>query len=321
VARSSAGDTVDRVSSDDDDPGRRILDAHAALVAAGVIERLSPDPEETRLWLDCELASLVENRFFEAIDPCAITPEIRAAWEPRATSEEPLSSPHGQAWYRLPYWIKEGGERAGTIALATMFMGPSLVTVSSLYTLPSHRRRGIAGRALRRAHDAVVAHGGRGLRVPTHWTWQPAVRFYLGLGMWISSWKHSLVFGWRDDLPRFRAEVGEREARFYLGEEPVIEASREGDRLGWNELPRLAEILGDYHHAAGTFAIALATHGFPLIRSEATWARRHRWADMGAPEGLAYKIELWEAWEREHGHLVRTPRIPGIAYRAHDAID
>jgi GNAT superfamily N-acetyltransferase len=309
---------------DDDDERSTILSAHAALVAEGAIEPLARDEAETRLWLDCELASLVENRFFEPLDPHRTTPETRALWEPRATSEEPLSSPHGHDWYRIPYWIRDRGERAGTIALATSMMGARLVTVSSLYTLPSHRRRGVAGRVLRRAQAAVEAHGWAGLRVPTYWTWQPAVRFYLGLGMWIANWKHSLVFCWRRDLPEHRIEVGEREARLSIvrdGEPvPVLAATREGDRLGWTAL---RDLQGEetYYHARETFAVALATHGYPLIRSDAAWEERWLSSDCGAPEGLANKIEGWEAWELQSGYQVRTPRIPGLRYPPWDELD
>jgi GNAT superfamily N-acetyltransferase len=299
------------------DERTHILDAHAALVDEGVIEPLSRDPAETRLWLDCELASLVENRFFDPIDPLAMTPELRAAWEPRATSGEPLSSPHGHDWYRVPFWMRDGIERAGTIALATSLMGPQLVTVSSLYTMPGRRRRGIAKQVLDRAHAAVTAAGYRGLRVPAYWSWQPAVRFYLGLGMWIANWKHSLVFCRRNDLPEHRIEIGETEARFSIVKDgeavPLIEAKRAGDRLVWTELVHLR---GDamYFHAGETFAVALATHGFPLIRSDLAWEERYGSTDGGDPEGLAYKIDGWEAWDRKSGFEVRAPRIPGLQY-------
>lgn len=312
-----------------DDDRRRILAAHAELIADGTLSPLSRDPAETRRWLDCELASLVENRFFVPLDPLGLTVEDRARWEPRATSDEPLSSPHGHDWYRIPYWLLDGGERAGTLALATSFMGMELVTASSLYTLPSHRRRGVAARALHRAHEAVLGQSARGLRVPAYWTWQPAVRFYLGLGMWIANWKHSLVFCWRHGLPPHHIEVGEREATFGVVEggrvEPLIVATREGDRLGWTELPRLDELRGEGsaipHDAPETFAVALATHGFPLIRSAEAWEKRHASSDGGAPEGLAHKIEVFEGWDRKSGYEVRAPRIPGLAYREWDDID
>ncbi len=308
----------------------RIRAAHASLVADGFLEPLSADAGETRLWLDCELCSLVENRFFVSLDPLALTPELRAQWEPRACSDEPLSSPHGHTWYRFTYWILEGGQRVGTIGLATFHMGIGLVTVSSLYVLPSHRRTGVAARVLRRAQAAVRAHGARGLRVPAYWTWQPAVRFYLGLGLWIGNWKHSLVFNWREDLPAHRLEMGADEAHFGVavregGVERLITAARDGDRLVWTELPALTEH-GDGKReltfmATQTFAVALATRGYPLIRSAEKWSSRRDWSDCGEPEGLAGKIEVFEAVDRESGYEIRTPRIPGVPYRALDAID
>jgi hypothetical protein len=52
-----------------------------------------------------------------------------------------------------------------------------------------------------------------------------------------------------------------------------------------------------------------------LVRSEENWERRWHWSDSGEPEGLAYKIAIFEAVCRERGFDVRTPRIPGIPYR------
>ncbi|NEX15963.1 MAG: hypothetical protein C1943_04815 [Halochromatium sp.] len=64
----------------------------------------------------------------------------------------------------------------------------------------------------------------------------------------------------------------------------------------------------------------LATQGWPLIRSERTWADRLRWMDAGMPEGLAHKIQLWEAYAQHHGLPVRTPRIPGLSYSSWEAL-
>jgi GNAT superfamily N-acetyltransferase len=321
------------MEDEDDDYAERarqgILAAHAALVDEGALEPLSTDDSETRRWLDCELASLVENRFFQNLDPLTLTDSERSRWEPRASSDEPLSSPHGHAYYRIPYWIRHGGERAGTIALSTSYSGVGMVTVSSLYVLPTHRRRGIAATILKKSHDGVRTHGGRCLRVPAYWSWQPAVRFYLGMGLWLVNWKHSLVFAFKDDLPSFRVDADEREARLSLAHgdrfEPVLRAAKDGDRLLWTELPAYAKWIEERaeirHRAPGTFALALALRGFPLIRSPERWAERHSWSDGGEPEGLAYKIELFEAWDRKSGWEVRTPSIPGLAYRAWEAID
>jgi len=73
--------------------------------------------------------------------------------------------------------------------------------------------------------------------------------------------------------------------------------------------------------APGTFAVHLALAGWPLIRSKENWEHRYRWSDAGEPEGLAYKIEIFEAVSRKRGFEVRTPRIPGIQYRTRDEIE
>jgi hypothetical protein len=72
---------------------------------------------------------------------------------------------------------------------------------------------------------------------------------------------------------------------------------------------------------SGTFALHLALAGWPLVRSEEAWERRHSWSDSGEPEGLAYKIEIFEAIFRERGFEIRTPRLPGLKYRDLDGIE
>ncbi|XXX73185.1 GNAT family N-acetyltransferase [Sorangium sp. So ce134] len=314
----------------DGDVDRRMRAIHAALVAGGAIAPLAMEDAETRLWMDCELASLVENRFFERVDPAARGAELRDVWEPRATRDgAQLGTPHAGARYAVPYWLVRGGRRVGTVALSTGARGEPLLEVSSLYVLPAHRGRGVAGAALRRADGAARAHGVPGLRVQTCWSWQPAVRFYLGLRMWVAGWADALAFVWRGGLPAHDIEIGEREASFgvVIGgrTEHLIRASREGDRLGWVESPRMRAYRGEGADVGslgpGTFAVALATRGFPLLRSEGRARERRRSPGSGEPEGLAYKIELFEAVDRSFGFDVRTPRVPGLLYRAYDDID
>jgi hypothetical protein len=91
----------------------------------------------------------------------------------------------------------------------------------------------------------------------------------------------------------------------------------DGDRLALDEAPAdLADdrSLGDaYWHASSTLALALAMEGKALVRSARHWEKcRH--ADGGPPEALAYKITLWEAFDRARGWRVEQPRIPGLAY-------
>ncbi len=57
--------------------------------------------------------------------------------------------------------------------------------------------------------------------------------------------------------------------------------------------------------------------GWPLVRSPDAWEHGH-WADAGPPEALAYKITIWEAWDRKRGFHVDAPRIPGLEYPTWD---
>ncbi len=288
------------------------------LVNEGVIEPLSTDEEDTRSWNLWELASLVEGHCHLQLDVARLSEDERLAQERRVTFDgRPLASPHGE--YRLPFWLLGGGRRAGTIAIATMSSGLDLISISSLYVAPEVRRRNIGRRALEAVFRAATANGAGGIRLDANWTWQPAVRFYARIGMWVWMWKHDLVFTWQPELPPYRVEIGGSEARFLIEQDgrwhTVVSAQRLGDRLGWSSenLPR--QPIEMSHCVPGTFALHLALAGWPLVRSEENWERRYHWSDAGEPEGLAYKIEIFEALCRQRGFDVRTPRIPGIQYR------
>ncbi|HEX3553926.1 MAG TPA: GNAT family N-acetyltransferase [Thermoanaerobaculia bacterium] len=293
------------------------------LTAEGVVEPLSTDEGETRDWLLRELSSLVEGHFHLQLDD-GLTPEERLAYE-RLVSYDggPLGSPH--SGYSRPFWLLAGGRRAGTIAIGTMFSGLDLISISSLYVDPAERKRSIARRALEAVYRATLANGAGGIRLDTHWTWQPAVRFYARIGMWIWMWKHNLVFTWQPDLPPYRVEIAGSEARFLIHQEgewrAVVTARNLGERLGWEPADLAGLPIEMSHSIPGTFALHLALAGWPLIRSEETWERRYHWSDAGQPEGLAYKIEVFEAVFRQRGYEIRTPRIPGLQYRELDDIE
>lgn len=295
------------------------------LVAEGVIEPLSTDAEETRRWLLWELASLVEGHLHLQLDVTGLSEEERLVYECRVSFDgRPFKSPHGG--YSVPFWLLAGGRRVGTIAIATMYWGGSLISISSLYVEPAERRRNVARHALEAVYRAALASGAGGIRLDTHWTWQPAVRFYVRIGMWLWMWKHDLVLTWQPDLPAYRVEIGESEARFLIQQDDqwrlMVTARNLGERLGWEESGDLArQPLELSHCVPGTFALHLALAGWPLIRSEETWEHRHSWSDAGDPEGLAYKIEIFEAVFRQGGLEIRTPRIPGLEYRDIDDIE
>jgi ribosomal protein S18 acetylase RimI-like enzyme len=291
------------------------------LIAERVVEPLSSDEGETRRWNLWELASLVEGHFHQQLEVTRLSEEERLVQERRVTYDGgPLASPHGE--YSHPFWLLADGRRVGTIAIATMIYGTSLISVSSLYVEPAMRRRNVARRALEAVLRAALASGAGGLRLDTDWTWQPAVRFYARIGMWVWMWKHDLVFTWQPELPPYRVEIGESQADFLIeqgeGWRSVVTARNLGDRLGWETHDLEREPLELSHCIPGTFALHLALAGWPLIRSEEAWERRYHWSDAGEPEGLAYKIEIFEAVSRRRGFEVRTPRIPGLKYRDYD---
>jgi GNAT superfamily N-acetyltransferase len=298
-----------------------IHDSLAELTRTLLLEPLSEDQMEVRAWLDLELASLVEGHFGEIVDAGRLSPSERAKWEGKATYEGAgLRTPHDA--FMLAFWILDEGKRVGTVAFGTTFMGSSLVSVHSLYIQPEKRRIGLAGRVLRTSFEAVRARGCTGLYIASSWTWPDAMRFYARLGLWVRGWKHSLVFTWQRELPDYRVETSAGAARFLVciegTWEPWFAAEPNGDELVWHDLRpnRSDDRLDEVHFLApGTFALHLALEGWPLIRSREQWEARWRHSDCGEIEGLACKIEVFEAVARNDGYVIRTPRIPGIAYR------
>ncbi|MEA2600986.1 MAG: hypothetical protein QOF89_1978 [Acidobacteriota bacterium] len=295
------------------------------LMTERVIEPLSTDEGETRDWMLWELASLVEGHLHTQLDVTRLSEEERLAYERRVSyNGGPLASPHGA--YSRPFWLLADGRRVGTIAIGTMYSGIDLLSISSLYVDPAERRRNVARRALEAVFHATIANGAGGIRLDTNWTWQPSVRFYARIGMWVWMWKHDLVFTWQQELPPYRVEISESEARFLIHQgdqwRVMVTARNLGERLGWEESDDLARQPIEMSHCVpGTFAIHLALAGWPLVRSEETWEHRYHWSDAGDPEGLAYKIEIFEAVFRERGFEIRTPRIPGLQYRDLDDIE
>jgi GNAT superfamily N-acetyltransferase len=297
------------------------------LVAQGVLEPLARDEKETRKWNLWELASLVEGHFHMQLDVTRLSEMERLAYERRASFEgNLLASPH--RGYSHPFWLLDGldgGRRAGTFAIATMMYGLDLISISSLYVEPAARRRHLARGALEAAYRAALENGAGGIRLDASWTWQPSVRFYARIGMWVWMWKHNLVFTWQPELPPYRVEIDGSEARFFIQQDGswrvMVTARNLGERLGWEEAAAVADLPIELSHSIpGTFALHLALAGWPLVRSAENWEKRHHWSDAGEPEGLAYKIEIFEAVSRERGFDVRTPRIPGLQYRDLDDI-
>lgn len=304
------------------DPDPRVDAAVSDLEACGLVAPLVLGTADERLWVDCELASFAENRLGDATDPRTIDEGRRADWLDRAVVEWPWAPAARD--HEHCCWLLDASARAGTIAIGKTALG-SFVGVTSLYLFAPHRRRGTARAVLERLRD-VLGPAGLGVRLDTSWTWQRAVGFYLRLGMWVRSWKRDLAFQWHADTPPPQIRV--RPDRASLSIRPdaagpdvvLLAATRAGDWLRLHQPRSGRELRWLHFDAMSTFGLALALHGWPLVRSPDTRVRSAG-SDLGPPESLARRIEIWEAWDRKHQWLVETPSIPGLEYPTWDELE
>ena len=277
------------------------------------------DPVQCRLWQACELCIYLDHRVPEPPDPRRLDGTALDAWAKRGLGPyerlgDPALSDHYQA-----YWLIRDDQIVGTIALDLPDYGwdrPRL-SVASLYIFPELRRQGHAGAVMAELEAACPGLGLGGIWLSTHWVWQPSVRFYLKRGFWVLNWKHDLRLFRRPGDPRHRVRITDGRVDFLIdGEsEPTLSAGRDGDRLIWHEHPATQGAPIDDRYAwIETFSLWLALLGWPLVRGDATWAQRYHWSDCGMPEGLGYKIGVFEAYDRQCGFPVHTARIPGLPY-------
>ena len=198
--------------------------------------------------------------------------------------------------------------------------GRPCLRIASLYLFPEERRAGYGTLAMCILEGVAWHLGLEGVRLETDWLWQGAVRFYLQRGFWVQNRKRGLsLVRWFADPPyRIRCTVGQMDFVLGGGEtgQLAITARRQGDTLIWEEHATCGRDDDPEPLAATapTFALWLAIHGWPLIRGPLEWERRYRWSDTGMPEGLAYKITVFEGYARHCGFRVDTPPIPGLVY-------
>ena len=125
--------------------------------------------------------------------------------------------------------------------------------------------------------------------------------------MWAWTFKRSIDFVWAD-LPAHRITIDEHGARFAVEHGgrriELLTAARDGELLIWNEAREMAsDELSDVvqFHARSTFAVALAVHGWPLLRAGEAIHDAAAY-DAGGPHVLAYKIGVLR--ERQECALV-----------------
>lgn len=289
-----------------------------ALEQSAEFRPLSDDKNETWLWQNHDLANLIENRLNVLKDPFSMTDEDRDLYGPRVTSDGlRLVSPRARE--NRSFWILDGRRRVGTVAILRAPSAEGLLRVCSLYVVPGQRRRGHATRVLEAVNALAVKCGLSGTLLSTEWSWQRAIRFYLGRAMWVWSWRHAIEFAWHRDLPAWHLDERERTARFTIGDGEsravVFEAHNHTDRLEW--LERSSVDRSTRELAASTFALCLAARGWPLLtETTETCHSAPAEARRGGPAELASRIRAFEARDRRHGWHVDTPRIPGLDYSA-----
>lgn len=282
------------------------------------------DPAQRNLWARCELAIFAEHRLATVIDPCTLTDGAFAKLCRRALAHNETLSDLARHTFFQPFWIQADGRMAGMVAFTLVPNTPRpFVQVWDFYLLPAARGQGLGRTVLDTVFATAVANGFDGFRLSTEWIYQKAVRYYLRRGLWLTGWKRHLDFARYAGLPDFCCEFTNQVARFAILSKDcnglLYSARRDGPFLKLSTAP-LAQRLDTTRpillsYALCTFSLGLALNGWPLVRSAEAWDNRFGCGDGGMPEGLAYKIELFEAWAKEQGFLVLTPRIPGLAYR------
>ncbi|QFQ96505.1 GNAT family N-acetyltransferase [Streptomyces phaeolivaceus] len=318
------------------DQARRV---HGRLSSSAVL-RPAAGPADDRRFARWDLASLAEGALGECVDPDSLSGVRERELRIRLGS-------HGRAHdnddeYRRRYWISDerndhrcGTRRTppgivGTVAVDTWPIGAGALLVTSLYVHPVARRRGLATAVLDTVYEACRAEGLHGFRLDAHWTWQKSVRHYLNRGLWVTSWKHALGFARLSYLPRYEVRVAgdDGELTFWaaVGGDalvPLLVAGGEGGRLWLRETEESVRPADERDavrlrfYARSTLALHLAVRGRPLVRGEEEWAAAQRWCDLGEPEGLAYRIGVFERMAREEGWRVDSPYG---AHGPHDAV-
>ena len=297
------------------------IDLSGQMAQTGVFIRVQPDDPQQRLWLDCDLASLAEHRLGDTCDPRALDEDRRDDWLNRAVSERGDVRKTTAGYYEHCYWIVDGSERVGTIAIATSTLGSRRLHVSSFYVLPDQRGRGVGRRALAGLKQ-VLAPLGLGLRLDTSWTWQRTVRFYMNDGMWLYMWKRDLSFTWDPRTPPPTIVVGDTDAHLCVslagGTVTLASARRIGNSLQFHErgdetLAKENRIGEAYWQASSTLALAIALRGWPLIRSQEEYDRCYYAATAVRPRPLRTDRALGSVGPQ--ARLERqTRRIPGLEY-------
>jgi hypothetical protein len=274
---------------------------------------------ENERWVDRELAAHVEAWHGELLDPAGFTDADRARCHARLAPHPPVAPVDPEAFYTR-WWITAQGREAGVLATARFTSGDGLLPVFSLSIDPPHRRGGVAADAIALAELGARAVGLSGVRMDVPWGWRDGIRYLLAQGFWARRWARHLTLQRGAFASRLALTLDGDAATLALRSgalrEPLVRATRAGDRLGWERTATCRSLLGDPHRyeeavdAEATLALHLALAGWPLVRTEAAWQRSGAVLNAATPESLLRRIVAWEAALEARGVALEGPRVP-----------
>lgn len=270
---------------------------------------------ERLAFFNFELASLVETHLGKQLNPESFDESARTYWSRKFQTDLSYNRSQPQNMW---FWLMAREGWVGILCCSSR-LGHGRISVDSLYVLPEYRGSGHGKRVLLAVRDAAWLADFKEVRLETGWTFPRAPSFYMHQKMWVIGWKDALLLAFRRDLPQWGTAFSGDTATFSAGEgAPLITVQRHVDRLLWEE-PEGDREAHVRWRARSTFALVLALAGWPLIRSDELWQEQLDlgFSDVGGPEGLAFKVRVFEAWAREQGWQVAGPRIPGLDYPSH----
>ncbi len=271
----------------------------AAISECGFLEPIRPEAHERALWADFDLAILVEHRCFHEADPLQWDDTTRRYWLRRCLLPTE-SQIHPNAWKEfLQFWIVQGSERIGIVAVRRPQWLTSRLFIGSVYVRPAFRGQQIGELLLDWLEQVAIKQGLAGIQLETDWLWRPAVTYYMQHQFWLHHWKHALVLVREPALPSYRFLLHDSLAMFQLSHtrpQAVLYAERTQRQIRWEESPflRLPEQERLRTLAMNTFSLHLALESWPLERGLLAPHSATRSSETLHPEGLATHIRWWE---------------------------
>ena len=278
----------------------RVAAVEATLVRSGVARVVDlSDPAETARWAAHDLAIVVEGSLHEHPPLEALTGALAEPYLDRLGGSYLAPDFAADDWLLRYLWLLVDGSVVGTFALPrTLAPESKALYIYSIHVRPELRGGGIATRFYVAIDEAARAQGFGSTRVRTHWSWQPALRFYLARGLWVRAWDGEVELA-REGAPCIVETPGASTLELFEDGVRVASARRDGRRL--------VSFEGDDARARRTLAVHMATRGWPMVRSPGAWSDRGH--DVSGPEACASALDAMAQIARARGWVVRAPDV------------